>query len=172
MNGRGIYAQCQTGASARARPVRFERTTYGLEVRCSIQLSYGRRCCLYYIFKSPHFHWIGWGGNRLANWKYLAHCIYLFSFMRWSKTCVALWGNPHCAQDLILLHSIWWQDCTSVEDMRAHDLLWRRTHLPTFLTLYNLQYHKIVEPSYRTVFSTFWIDWHSPPPHQKFYKHD
>jgi hypothetical protein len=25
-----------------ARPERFERSTYGLEVRCSIQLSYGR----------------------------------------------------------------------------------------------------------------------------------
>ncbi len=25
-----------------ARPARFERATYGLEVRCSIQLSYGR----------------------------------------------------------------------------------------------------------------------------------
>jgi hypothetical protein len=28
--------------TSKARPERFERSTYGLEVRCSIQLSYGR----------------------------------------------------------------------------------------------------------------------------------
>ncbi len=38
-------------AMARVRPVGFEPTTYGLEVRCSIQLSYGRKMTFFQCFR-------------------------------------------------------------------------------------------------------------------------
>jgi hypothetical protein len=55
MGTKNVLVEPWCQAKTAARPVRFERTTLGFEVRCSIQLSYGRRCC----FRRPRLDDLG-----------------------------------------------------------------------------------------------------------------